>query len=91
MVTELIGAADGGASAEEDTMHQVPMRAAALQYTRQHQAQTAAEQGRLLDPRPARSRRSLRSLLPLARPAVTGRRPARQAQARRSSAAAAKI
>jgi hypothetical protein len=72
-------------------MHQVTMRATALQNTRQHQAQTAAEQARLLGARPARSRRSLRSLLPLARPAVRGRRTARPAQARRSSAAAAKI
>ena len=65
-------------------MHQVTMRATALQNTRQHQAQTAAEQARLLGARPARSRRSLRSLLPLGR-------PARPAQARRSSAVAAKI
>ncbi len=72
-------------------MNQVTMLATATQTTRQHQAQTAAEQARLLGPRPARSRRSVRSLLPLARPAVTGRRPARPAQAKRSSAAAAKI
>ena len=71
-------------------MNQVTMLATATQTTRQHQAQTAAEQARLLGPRPARSRRSVRSLLPLARPAVTGRRPARP-QAKRSSAAAAKI
>jgi len=85
MVTELIGAADGGASAEEDTMHQVTMRAAALQYTRQHQAQAAAERARLLGQ--GRRPHRLRARLPLAsRGAVT-----RWGQARRSSAAAAKI
>jgi hypothetical protein len=71
-------------------MHQVTMRATALQNTRLHQAQAAAERARLLGPRP-RPRRSLRALLPQAtRRAVPGR-PARLAQARSSSAAAAKI
>jgi hypothetical protein len=84
MVTELIGAADGGAPTEEDTMHQVTMRATALQYTRQHQAQAAAERARLLD---QGRRPRLRARLPLvSRGAVT-----RWGQARSSSAAAAKI
>lgn len=71
-------------------MHQVTLLATALQNTRQHQTQAAAERARLLGPRP-RPRRSLRGLLPqAARRAVPGR-PARWAQARSSSAAAAKI
>ena len=66
-------------------MHQVTMRATALQYTRQHQVQAAAERARLLD-RSRRPRR-LRARLPLvSRGAVT-----RWGQARSSSAAAAKI
>jgi hypothetical protein len=73
-------------------MHQVTMQAIALQNTRQHEAQAAAERARLLNshshPRP---RRSLRGLLPpVTRRPIAGR-PARWAQARRSSAAAAKI
>ena len=85
MVTELIGAADGGAPSEEDTMHQLTTRATALQYTRQHQAQAAAERARLVDQ--SRRPRRLRARLPLvSRGAVT-----QWGQARRSSAAAAKI
>ncbi|HEY7016666.1 MAG TPA: hypothetical protein VH480_28090 [Streptosporangiaceae bacterium] len=65
-------------------MHQVTMRATALQYTRQHQAQTAAERARLDQ---SRRPRRLRARLPLvSRGSVTQR-----GQARRSSAAAAKI
>lgn len=71
-------------------MHQVTMQAIALQNTRQHEAQAAAERARLLNSHP-RSRRSLRGLLPpVTRRPIVGR-PARWAQARRSSAAAAKI
>jgi hypothetical protein len=73
-------------------MHQVTLRATALQHTRQYQAQAAADRARLLGPRP-RHRRSLLALLPQAtRRAVPGRSgTARRAQARSSSAAAAKI
>ena len=66
-------------------MHQVTMRATALQNTRQHQAPAAAERARLLD-RSRRPRR-LRALLPLVSPGAVAQR----SQARRSSAAAAKI
>jgi hypothetical protein len=88
------GAADGGARTQEDIMHQVTMRAHALDSTRQHQARAAAERARLLNPHSGRSRRSrrgLRALLPLAaRPAVTAQ-PGRRPQPSSSSAAAAKI